>query len=207
MNELEQAADIISRHREIAVLAALELRPDSTIVVAGAYKGDTIAFLTKIYPDANIFGFEPQEWAYKICLYRFEHNFRVSVFNYGLGIKAGMFPMGEFGNDACSFVPDPAARTQGLGEMRKIDDVFNGLKILQKDIDLILFNVEGYEYELIPYMKDKKLLERVRLLVVQLHDLDRSRVEQLELMLSLSHQKVWSFGSWPHWDWQQWIQR
>lgn len=197
--------DLIKRHREVAVLASLPLEASSVGIVAGAYKGDTIEFLHGLY-NMQLYGFEPQEWALNIARERFHGLANIRLYPYGIGTETGRFDMGEWGNDACSFVEDPAARTHGTGEMQDTAAVFDSLGLLEKPIDLAVFNLEGYEYKLLPYLHDLGVLRNIMHLVVQFHDMDRMLAEYGATcdMLVQTHRNRWEHANWSYWTWQLW---
>lgn len=201
MSDFEQLLALVKAHREAAVLASLWLNEKSKVVVAGAYKGDTIAFLDGMF-GCEIHGYEPQEWAYNECVKRFAGRLNVYVHPYAIGAECGELPMGEVGTDAASFVPDLAARTHGTGMMYWIDQAFEDAK-LDGEIDLCVFNMEGYEYKLLPYMAEHGIIQRVKHLVIQFHDMDEPYIEAMKL-LGQTHIMRWEHANWNHWTWHYW---
>lgn len=199
MSDLDEMLDLIKRHREVAVLGSFNFNADSVAVVAGAYKGDTIAFLRGLY-DMYVVGYEPQDWAFKECEQRFHGDKKVELSNYGIGVRTEGRSMGEYGNDAASFVPDPAARTHGFGQLY---DVVTLVPLIM-GFDLAVFNMEGYEYELLPYMAEKGLLQKINHLVIQFHDMDVSAYDATQELLRNTHMKRWEHANWAHWTWQRW---
>lgn len=199
---------MLSRHREIAPLASLEIEGSDVCIVAGAYKGDTIAFLRQFY-DCVVVGYEPQVWAYEECKARFANDRKVYLFNYGLGTQSGTFPMGEVGNDAASFVPDPAARTHGEGELTDIVFALGVLidgdvMYMGKPAKLALFNMEGYEYELLEHMSEKGIMQAFDSFIIQFHDLERMDIQQAVETLSKTHHCRWNFQPSNAWSWTWW---
>lgn len=76
--------------------------------------------------------------------------------------------MGEFGTDACSFInTGPDSREQGNGLIRDYAIVAEELEI--DHIDLMIMNIEGYEFELLPYLMELGLLENIDRLIIQFH--------------------------------------
>lgn len=151
------------------LIKKFDLEPGANVLVVGAYRGLAMEALANLYPECSlIVGFEPQGWAaedaserlkpYPICL----------VFDEALGTEAGEFPMGEWHTDACSFVnTGPGSRERGRGWMVDADQFLRGP--LYQTIDLMIVNIEGYEYKLLPYMHEHGLLDRVKRLAVQWH--------------------------------------
>lgn len=204
MSDLDEMLDLIKRHREVAVLASLDvhLKPLSKAIVAGAYKGDTIAFLRGLYPNMEVYGYEPQHWAFDILAARFGVDLKVHCFNYGLGVRDEELPMGEWGTDACSFVPDPLARAHGVGQLRDTANVFKDL--FPEPVDLVVFNLEGYEYQLLDYLYRQSLTGRMANIMVQFHDMEISPYREIMDLLATTHHEVWRHSNWSHWVWQLW---
>jgi FkbM family methyltransferase len=206
MSDLSEMLDLIKRHREVAVLASFNFCTEDVAIVAGAYKGDTIAFLRGLY-NMKVVGFEPQTWAFDYADDQFAQDHAVRVYPYGIGTKNGRVRMGEWGTDACSFVPDPAARTHGEGEMCDFAEVVGAIAWLRDGCDLAVFNMEGYEYELLPYMASFGYLAKVNHLVIQFHDMDlqEGRIySDTQRLLERTHVRKWEHANWAHWTWQRW---
>src|SRR5260221_14603145 len=102
-------------HVEAPVIAGLDLPADDAfVIVAGAYKGDTIAFVRHHFPYSFILGYEPQEWAVDVCLERFAGDERIHIYPFALGVhnnEAAL--MYEYETDACSLVPRSDCRKCG----------------------------------------------------------------------------------------------
>lgn len=152
---------------EAPVLANMPLA-GGVAVIAGAYKGDTMAFLAEHHPDLAIFAFEPQLWAVDKIRERNIPNVR--TFPYGLGIDNRRDAMlYEHDTDAASFINIPGARTFGIVELKDARGVFGFLGLTS--IDLFLMNIEGYEYQLLPYLIEYGL--PVKRWVVQFHHIGK----------------------------------
>lgn len=197
MSDLSELLDLIKRHREMGVLAALPLTHDSTVIVAGSYKGDTIDFLYNLY-ECNIYGFEPQEWACTYSRARFDGLSKIKIFPYALGVQTGTFPMYEWGTDACSFIEPPDGRKKGIGRMRDVVTVFDKLNIGQ--VHASLFNLEGYEHLLLPYMEHNVLLHRINDIILQIHRKDAQPYIQLLGALMHGHVRRWEQQNWQWWS-------
>ncbi len=145
------------------------LTADSVVVELGGYQGRWAAEIARRY-NPRLYVFEPQLWAWERCCAALEPWPRAQVFDYGLGIFNGDFPMGDYGTDGCSFVKRDQARPAGTGHMQEMTQTFQRLGL--ETIDLVLMNIEGYEYPLLWYMLAQRLIpDRVAGLMVQFHDL------------------------------------
>lgn len=158
-----------------------DLPPNSNVVIIGAYKGITMELLARLYIDyKQIIGFEPQLWAVEEARKRFKEEQLSSIYilPYGLGNstragKEGMgvvLPMVEHDTDACSFVNKNSSRQPGSGLIRDADIVFHDFFMEPPQIiDLMVVNIEGGEYELLPYLDGIGWFKRINRLAVQWH--------------------------------------
>ena len=137
------------------------LTEQSTVVEVGGYCGRWALQIAERY-HPRLFVFEPQPWAHAVC--QAVLGDAAKVCNYGLGPDYGTLPMGNWETDGCSFVNVGAGATSE-GQICELELTFKRLEIDQ--IDLMLMNIEGYEYTLLPYMLDKGILPRR--LMVQYH--------------------------------------
>lgn len=200
LTELDRLARLLVFHPEAAVLSILELNRESVVVVVGAYQGDTIAFLDFLYAPI-IHGYDPQGWAIDRGRWRFRERPDIHLYPHGLGKATGSFPMGEWGNDACSFVPLEAPRVMGQGQMVDIATVMerDGLDL----IDLMVLNIEGGEYDLLAHLIDEGLIPQIKHLLVQFHFPDRYRHQRavIEQAMRQDFQKMVELGG----DWVWWV--
>lgn len=153
--------------KELEPLRGYGLGSTATILVVGAYEGKTVAVLNDLYSSPTIHGFEPQAWAYERAVDRHRDNPNVHLHNYGLGEANRAAIMGEYGTDACSFLPMTGQREYGPGLLRDVRKVWADLRLAE--VDLVLMNIEGYEHILLPVMARAGLLHLCRWLLVQLH--------------------------------------
>lgn len=158
------------------------LTATSTVVEVGGYCGRWALQILERY-NADVFVFEPQCWAFEVC--RAVLGDRAFVFSYGLGIEEGHFPMGKTGTDGCTFV----AGSDGDGQMREIGAAFRELDIAH--IDLMLINIEGYEFTLIPHMFAQGIFPHT--LMVQMHGSDE-QTDALRALLAAHYAPLWDYG-------------
>lgn len=96
-------------------------------------------------------------------------------------------PMRLHETDGCSFVASEGLTA--VGELRDIADVLPELGVTE--IDLMLVNIEGYEYTLIPYMLTEGI--KPRRLMVQCHDGQDDYGFLIDL-LAESYTCLWDYG-------------
>jgi len=127
------------------------LTAESIVLEVGSFKGRWALQIAQKY-NPRLFCFEPQSWAWEVTK-QVLTDYNAKVFNFGLGTRSAMLPMAFYGTDGCRFAekgePDHTA-PKVLGQMHEISAALGGLGISR--IDLMLVNIEGYEYTLIPHM-------------------------------------------------------
>lgn len=165
-----------------------DLTTESVVVEVGGYKGRWALQIAERY-HPRLFVFEPQPWAAATCQALLKDS--ATVVAYGLGVESGLKAMGEWETDGCSFVKDGSS---GVGYLTEISAAFNLLEI--KQIDLMLMNIEGYEYTLLPHMLERGILPKR--LMVQFHafaDPDGMALAHIHAALERhGYRIVWTYG-------------
>jgi len=167
------------------------LNQDSVVVDVGGYIGRWALQIAERY-QPRLYVFEPQPWAAEVC--RAALGERAIVEGYGLGIRNANEIMHRWETDGCSFVYYYTTGPQHTGEMREIGETFRKLEITH--IDLMMMNIEGYEYSLIPHMLGHGILPDR--LMVQFHNFtdpdDRQLTYIYERLAGLGYTIPWSYG-------------
>lgn len=172
------------------------LTKDSVVLDIGGYKGRWAKEILQRY-EAKVFVFEPQEWAFKIAQAELQEFETAKLYNFGLGVESGKFEMEEFETDGASFILGTSTRQQsGEGELKEIagwlyENNFD-------TIDLVMMNIEGYEFKLIPYMIEKGIMQRVKFFMCQFHLRDWTDEEPYEAI----RKQLGEFLE-VHWDYGQ----
>ena len=184
-----------------------DLSPGATIVDVGAFTGTWLGDMMARYTGRFV-GFEPQLWAHE----RIEQNVRpyvpegstLEVLPYGLGLANGVFLMGGWETDSNSFLkdadffeanPGEGRDSMNAGAMIEVDAAFKALHL--DAIDVLLMNIEGYEFTLLPEMLRLGLLDRIRYLAVQFHDFadpDRAQETDLRARIGETHHVRFDYG-------------
>lgn len=163
------------------------LSKESVVVEVGGFTGRWALQIVERY-QPRLFVFEPQQWAARVCAEILGKY--TTTLAYGLGTKDETVSMGAWETDGCSVLKDGDQQ----GELREIGAAFKTLGI--KKIDLMLMNIEGYEYTLIPHMLSKGIAPAR--LMVQFHtfaDPDGTKLPQIqELLAAHGYKLVWSYG-------------
>lgn len=187
------------------------LTKDSIVFDVGAFDGTWSAQIARRYHPGYMYLFEPQREGAHIT--RLRRAMRqagddgvpqsYSLLPYGLGITSGVFPMGECDTDAASFLLD--SRQQGMGELMDAHKWLNGWREggTADAIDLASINIEGYEYQLLPYLIERGDSTLFKRLAIQWHtfaDPDGSMYARIFTALERTHRVLWD--CWP--TWQAW---
>jgi FkbM family methyltransferase len=142
------------------------LTGQSIVVEIGAYKGRWSTQIVDKY-GCKVFAYEPQPWAFNELVQESKTRPTLIPFNYAVGLKDGSFPMSEWETDACSFMYTDR-RKRGVARMREATQVFAELA-KYGHIDLVMMNIEGYEWLLVPYLLDMGIGSIIERLCVQWH--------------------------------------
>ena len=166
------------------------LTQDSVVVEVGGYTGRWALQIAERY-GPRLFVFEPQEWAAAVC--REVLGDRATVLEYALGVEGKgedgvAVSMGEWGTDGCSLIKPGHERVT----MHEIGVVMHFWGITH--VDLMLMNIEGYEYVLLPHMIARGLLPDR--LMVQWHPPIGGEAQHTALVADLerTHRRLWDYG-------------
>jgi FkbM family methyltransferase len=165
------------------------LTSESVVVEVGGYKGRWALQIAERYAP-RLFVFEPQPWAAAVCR-AVLHGYGAMVLPYALGATSGVMLMGDWETDGCSLLK---AGGEHQVEMFEIAAIFRQLGLTQ--IDLMLMNIEGYEYMLIPHMLHRGILPQR--LMVQFHEDVSGPAATADIFAQLEaagYAVVWTYGA------------
>lgn len=160
------------------------LTAESIVVEVGGYVGRWALQIAERY-GPRLYVYEPQGWAYRVCCEVLGD--RAQVYNYGLGAADGHLPMRNYETDGCSFV-------DGDGPLCEVRDAAT---VLPKHIDLMMVNIEGYEYTLLPYLLDKgifpdRLMVQWHPFTAEMQEIGASIVRRLARR---RYRLLWDYGT------------
>lgn len=177
---------------------------DSIVFDAGLYKGGWSEVIAKRY-NPYIYGFEPIKQYYEFAVEALGENPKAKVFNFGLGGFTRKTLISVDGKSS-SFVQTGRGKhnppENEVVQMVSIKEFMSEQGI--GFVDLISINIEGTEYEMLPYMASEKLMSKFGTILIQFHDLEKigSFAEQSAMreILALTHNMVYSYQAfWDLW--------
>jgi len=166
---------------------------DGTIVVAGAYEGRYLRYLSDLFPTAKVWGFEPQATAFLTAQERCKDNLNIRLFSFGLATSDRYIRIGNAGTDGAS-VATLAGKLEGA-QFRDAVVMLNSTL----PIDLLVLNAEGSEWALLPYLLDEMMHHRIRSMAIQFHPKYVS-IERCNRVVSyIREYYTQAYFDWPHW--------
>lgn len=188
------------------------LRHGAMIVELGVYEGRWLAGMIGRYAELRprILGFEPQAWAYEraagtLVPLAEAAGLEVELRPWGVTVQdePETLELRAYHTDAASVLIDDEYYRAHPGEGRR--DVASALFRPVADelgdleaIDLMMINIEGYEYPLLWRMLDLGIIERVRHLAVQWHrshDPSGDTERRIRARLAETHDVRFDFGA------------
>lgn len=170
------------------------LTEDSHVWEIGGFEGRWAQQIWDKY-HCHIDIFEPQMWAVEKLHRRFKGIGKIKIHPYGLWTETTQLLIGNYHTDGASVVKDDGREPKQVGDFRDFRKVFG--EFPGKNIDLMLMNIEGAEYTLIPAFVEFGLMTSVFDFMCQFHpfrdvDLYRS-IESLQTIFKDSHDVLWDY--------------
>ena len=161
-----------------------DLNSNSRVIDVGSYNGD---WLQKICNKYNCYGlgYEPTKKAFNQSLSKSSE--KLSFMNCGITTEPTSEMNINVSEDQSTFVRNSNNFTEETVKMINAKELFEN-SLNQYTIDLIQINIEGYEYNLLPYMIDNNLLNNVKRLQVQFHNIsEHSDIRRKNICSHLNH--------------------
>lgn len=174
------------------------LTEKSLVWEIGLWEGKwTDIIIAKYNP--NIFAFEPIAKWNKNGKQKYKDNKKVCVFPFGLGKVSEIRQIGV-DKDASGLFCNSASKEEI--EIRSISSFFQEREI--QEIDLVQCNCEGSEYDIIPELIEKSLINRIRNIQIQFHNIEKDsykKMKEIRSMLSKTHIQKYSYDFvWELWE-------
>lgn len=170
------------------------------VIDVGAYRGDWTAEMSWRYGCKSIL-VEPIPTFVEALRERFGANDRITIVASGLGASDGSVIMTVAGDSSSSVTASPVA-PQITVPVLGVATLFASVNL--DDVACMKMNIEGAEYETLDAMRHHGLLERVRSLVVQFHDVGANTeavMTRSREYLQRTHERRFAYDLvWERWD-------
>lgn len=196
----QMSSDLRSLAEEWPLVFQFKLPPKATIVVAGCYEGRVMDLLGHVYPDfRRMVGFDLQSEACAVAAKKFIYDNRIETYKVGLGAVTTKMRPGRYGSvDTTLMTTDPLSP---LCDIREIREAFGNAR-LDRGVDLLVLNMEGYEYDLIAHMAEQLWALDIDRIVVQFHPLylSEKKIHTSALRLETGYRLVVDeLPQWGYW--------
>ena len=174
-----------------------DLSKDSVVFDLGGYEGQWASDIFSKYV-CTVHIFEPYRvYAAKIQE-RFKKNDNVFVHSFGLAMNADSLMM-TVSADSSSLFKDGDDATEV--QMVEASDFFDKHHV--ETVDLMKINIEGGEYDLLDYLIEKHLVNRIENIQVQFHDFvdnAEERMHAIQAKLNDTHYLTYQYEFvWENW--------
>lgn len=168
----------------------------STVIDLGGYKGEWSDLIFSRYK-CNIHIFEPSLIFFKSISEKYKENSKIKSYNYGLGnCDTELFLSDE--GDASSIFKEGENKEKIV---IKDANVFFGF---MRSVDLIKINIEGGEYDLLEYLLEKNIVNKIQNIQIQFHtfvDNCEQRRNNIQTKLSETHRLTYNYDFvWENWE-------
>lgn len=177
-----------------------DLTSDSLAIDLGGYKGQWCSDIYARY-NCRVLVFEPVNSFAEKILERFKKNRKIEVYCLALGASRRRELIGLSADGTSVY------RSSSVKEWIQFEDVaefFDKHNI--KAVDLIKINIEGGEYELLPRLLETGLIDRIKYIQIQFHNVgteSESLMENIRNELSKTHNPVYQYK----FVWENWVRR
>lgn len=175
-----------------------DLNSDSVVIDLGGYKGQWASDIYARY-NCRVLVFEPVKTFAENIEKRFRKNPRVEVFRFALGAnrRQAIIALGDDGSSVYRNAPEKETI-----QFEEVGEFFAKHNI--NSIDLMKVNIEGGEYELLPRLFEAGLVNRIKHIQIQFHDVEagsETRMKEICRELSKTHKPTYQYK----FVWENWV--
>jgi len=178
-------------------LWSLPLITDDIVVEVGGFTGVFSQAIINRY-QIKLFVLEPIKKYYELLSAKFSERENIKILNYGLG-KSGYADFGL--SDAGTGIFSKSDKKETV-TLKSLEEFITDIGVSR--IDILMINIEGGEYELLPQLLRSSYIERVRNLCIQFHLIKDSSIaerEDIRKNLNKTHEEVFSYPFvWERWQ-------
>lgn len=175
-----------------------DLNSDSLVLDLGGYKGQWASDIYSRY-NSNVMVFEPVSAFANAIEKRFSRNPKIKVFRTALGAANRQQTISLLEDGSSIFRPGSVKESV---QVQDIAEFFGDHAI--HEVDLMKVNIEGGEYELLPRLLQTKLVNRIKNIQVQFHNIARESASQMESIcrgLAVTHRPTYQY----RFVWENWV--
>jgi FkbM family methyltransferase len=175
------------------------LTTDGLAFDLGGYRGQWTSDIYAKY-GCNIYVFEPVAEYADFIRKRFHRNKKIKVFPFGLSNRAEekLIKISEDASSTYSKDADTPIHLEDFVAFVKREGI--------SEIDLMKVNIEGGEYDILPYLISSGYMARIRAIQVQFHKFskdDKQRADAIRRDLEKTHLSEYSYD----FVWEGWAKR
>jgi len=167
------------------LLRCFDLNQDSLVVDIGCYNSTWLKDMYCKY-NCNCIGVEPIREYYEQGSRILTNTSKIKLYNYGLTVNPDEKTCSmSMIADASSMFGDPSNMDQKKNpidvQLVYAKDFFKSIK---KDIDVLQINIEGYEYNLVPFLINNNILNTVKNIQIQFHNFFENSEEKMNIIIN-----------------------
>lgn len=175
--------------------------PDSLCVDFGGYKGDWVLGCLERKNLSNFWVYEPVPEYFEKIKEIFSTNPKVTVYPYALANQSSSVEIQLDGAATTLFASSEISDSFPIVRVSCEPYTLFENQLSGRTLDWVKMNIEGSEYELIRFLESSRILQKVKTLVVQFHDIEGESLESMHKILDSTHVKKWGYQYvWERWD-------
>jgi FkbM family methyltransferase len=175
--------------------------PRPIIVDIGAFVGVSAKKYVYMYPNAELYLFEPVTKFFNELLGNFQENKNVVCFNKAITVDGRNVEIIIDGAASSTFLSTSESLLKESCESISVEQMLN---LCGRKISLLQINCEGGEYAILNKLFELNLIDQIENINIQYHYLSPKNVFRrfrINKQLSKTHSKKWStFFIWERWE-------
>jgi FkbM family methyltransferase len=181
-------------------LKTWNLDANSIVVDVGAYRGVWFTWMQPKYP-CHYYLIEPSPYSFDALKKVVGAYAKAHLFNVALWTEDGQGTLCDIQRDGANLfgTVEPRAKVQLVDAVRFFTE--NKLDV----VDVMSVNIEGAEFQLLPYFVKTGLVKRIKNLMIQWHydttqPHSERQVWKIRETLVPTHRMAWNLGAWECWE-------
>jgi len=183
-----------------AYLTTWNLDENSIVIDVGAYRGVWFTWMQPHY-QCHYYLIEPSPYSFDALKKVVGDYAKAHLFNLALWTEDGQGTLCDIERDRANLFgeTEPRAKVKLVEAVKFFEE--NKLN----NVDVMSLNIEGAEFQLLPYFVKTGLVKRIKNLMIQWHydttkPHSEKRVWKIRETLVPTHKMVWNLGAWECWE-------